>query len=49
MSPKLPALTGAEPIAVPVHGKTSVKRGTLGAILRDAGIGREELQRLLDR
>jgi len=78
VSPKLPALIGAEVIAVletqgwyvarvkgshhvmrhpeipdaipvPVHGKTPLKRGTLAGILRNAGIDREELQRLLDR
>lgn len=78
MSPKLPALTGAELIAileqqgwyvarvkgshhvmrhpeildaipVPVHGKTPLRRGTLVGILRNAGIDRDELQRLLGR
>jgi predicted RNA binding protein YcfA (HicA-like mRNA interferase family) len=39
----------ADAIPVPVHGKTPLKRGTLGAILRNAGISREELQRLLGR
>ena len=37
------------PDAIPVlvHGKTPLKRGTLAGILRNAGIDREELQRLL--
>jgi predicted RNA binding protein YcfA (HicA-like mRNA interferase family) len=36
-------------IPVPVHGKTPLKRGTLAGILRNAGIDRAELQRLLGR
>jgi predicted RNA binding protein YcfA (HicA-like mRNA interferase family) len=34
-------------IPVPLHGNTPIKRGTLGNILRTAGISREEFQRLL--
>lgn len=34
-------------VPVPVHGNQAVKRGTLGNILRTAGISREEFQRLL--
>jgi predicted RNA binding protein YcfA (HicA-like mRNA interferase family) len=34
-------------LPVPVHGNQSIKRGTLGNILRTAGISREEFQRLL--
>jgi predicted RNA binding protein YcfA (HicA-like mRNA interferase family) len=34
-------------IPVPVHGNQSIKRGTLGNILRTAGISREEFNRLL--
>jgi hypothetical protein len=30
------------PLPVPVHGSTSIKRGTLGNILRTAGISRED-------
>ena len=33
-------------IPVPVHGNQPIKRGTLGNILRTAGLSREELQRL---
>lgn len=33
-------------IVVPVHGR-ELKRGILSAILKDAGISREELRRLL--
>lgn len=34
-------------IPVPVHGSRPIKRGTLGNILRTAGITRDQLQRLL--
>lgn len=34
-------------IPVPVHGNRPLKRGTLGNILRTAGISREDLARLL--
>ncbi len=34
-------------IPVPVHGNQSIKRGTLGNILRTAGISREDFDRLL--
>ena len=34
-------------LPVPVHGSRPIKRGTLGNILRTAGISREELQKLL--
>lgn len=34
-------------IPVPVHGKRSIKRGTLGNILRTAEISREDFDRLL--
>jgi predicted RNA binding protein YcfA (HicA-like mRNA interferase family) len=34
-------------LAVPVHGARPIKRGTLGSILRTAGISREEFQKLL--
>ena len=34
-------------LPVPVHGGRPIKRGTLGNILRTAGISREELQKLL--
>jgi predicted RNA binding protein YcfA (HicA-like mRNA interferase family) len=34
-------------VPVPVHGNRTIKRGTLGNILRTAGISREEFQRLL--
>jgi predicted RNA binding protein YcfA (HicA-like mRNA interferase family) len=34
-------------IPVPVHGNQPIKKGTLGNILRTAGISREEFQRLL--
>jgi len=34
-------------LPVPVHGSTPLKRGTLGNILRTAGISREEFQQLL--
>jgi predicted RNA binding protein YcfA (HicA-like mRNA interferase family) len=34
-------------LPVPIHGNQPIKRGTLGNILRTAGITREELQRLL--
>jgi predicted RNA binding protein YcfA (HicA-like mRNA interferase family) len=34
-------------IPVPVHGNRPIKRGTLGNILRSAGISREEFQRLV--
>jgi len=36
-------------ITVPVHKGRSVPPGTLRAILRDAGIGIDELQQLLKR
>ncbi len=36
-------------IPVPVHRKRPLKRGTLAGILRNAGIDREELLRLLGR
>jgi predicted RNA binding protein YcfA (HicA-like mRNA interferase family) len=34
-------------LPVPVHGSTPLKRGTLGNILRTAGISREGFQQLL--
>lgn len=34
-------------LPVPVHGSRPIKRGTLGIILRTAGISREEFQKLL--
>ena len=34
-------------IPVPVHGNRAIKRGTLGNILRAAGISREQFQRLI--
>ena len=34
-------------IPVPVHGNQSIKRGTLGNILRTARISREDFDRLL--
>jgi predicted RNA binding protein YcfA (HicA-like mRNA interferase family) len=34
-------------LPVPVHGSRPIKRGTLGNILRTAGISREEFQELL--
>jgi predicted RNA binding protein YcfA (HicA-like mRNA interferase family) len=34
-------------IPVPVHGRRSVKRGTLASILRTAGISREEFAKAL--
>jgi predicted RNA binding protein YcfA (HicA-like mRNA interferase family) len=34
-------------IPVPVHGKTALKRWRLAAILRNTGLDRNELQRLL--
>jgi predicted RNA binding protein YcfA (HicA-like mRNA interferase family) len=34
-------------IPVPVHGNQSIKRGTLGNILRTAGISRQDFDRLL--
>lgn len=34
-------------IPVPVHGNQPIKRGTLGNILRTAGISRDEFNRLL--
>lgn len=35
-------------VPVPVHGNRPLKRGTLGNILRTAGLSREDLRRLLD-
>lgn len=34
-------------IPVPIHGNQAIKKGTLGNILRTAGISREEFSRLL--
>ncbi len=34
-------------LPVPIHGNRPIKRGTLGNILRTAGLSREEFQRLL--
>jgi predicted RNA binding protein YcfA (HicA-like mRNA interferase family) len=34
-------------IPVPVHGNRTIKRGTLGSILRTAGVSRTEFDRLL--
>lgn len=34
-------------IPVPIHGNQPIKKGTLGNILRTAGISREEFNRLL--
>ncbi|MGA2321772.1 MAG: type II toxin-antitoxin system HicA family toxin [Solirubrobacteraceae bacterium] len=36
-------------LPVPVHGSSPIKPGTLGNILRTAGIGREAFQKLLRR
>jgi predicted RNA binding protein YcfA (HicA-like mRNA interferase family) len=36
-------------ITVPRHGQASIKNGTLMAILRGAGISREQFIKLLDR
>jgi predicted RNA binding protein YcfA (HicA-like mRNA interferase family) len=38
--------TMPDAIPVPVHGNQPIKRGTLGNILRTAGISREEFNRL---
>lgn len=35
-------------IPVPVHGNRAVRRGTLGNILRTAGLSRSEFARLLE-
>ncbi len=37
----------SDAIPVPVHGNQSIKRGTLGNILRTARISRDDLDRLL--
>jgi predicted RNA binding protein YcfA (HicA-like mRNA interferase family) len=37
----------ADAIPIPVHGNQSIKRGTLGNILRTAGISRQDFDRLL--
>ncbi len=37
----------ADAIPVPVHGNQPIKKGTLGNILRTAGLSREEFSRLL--
>lgn len=34
-------------IPVPVHGNRPIKRGTLGSILRTAGLSRDRFDRLL--
>ena len=34
-------------LPVPIHGNRPIKRGTLGNILRTAGISRDDFQRLL--
>jgi predicted RNA binding protein YcfA (HicA-like mRNA interferase family) len=34
-------------VSVPVHGGQDLPRGTLAGILRDSGLTREELRRLL--
>jgi predicted RNA binding protein YcfA (HicA-like mRNA interferase family) len=34
-------------IPVPVHGNTPIKRGTLGNVLRAAGLSRDEFQKRL--
>lgn len=34
-------------LPVPIHGSQPIKRGTLGNILRTAGISRDDFQRLL--
>lgn len=39
--------TVPDALPVPIHGNRPIKRGTLGNILRTAGISREEFQRLL--
>ena len=39
--------TVPDAIPVPVHGNHPIKRGTLGGILRTAGISREEFNRLV--
>ena len=39
--------TIADALPVPVHRSRPIKRGTLGNILRTAGISREEFQKLL--
>ena len=43
----LPHPTIPDALPVPVHGSRPIKRGTLGNILRTAGISREELEKLL--
>jgi predicted RNA binding protein YcfA (HicA-like mRNA interferase family) len=43
--PRHPTIPDAIP--VPVHGNRPIKRGTLGNILRTAGISRGEFERLL--
>lgn len=37
----------SDALPVPVHGNRPIKRGTLHSILKTAGLGREELRRLL--
>jgi predicted RNA binding protein YcfA (HicA-like mRNA interferase family) len=39
--------TVPDAIPVPVHGNQAIKRGTLGNILRTAGISRDEFSRLI--
>jgi predicted RNA binding protein YcfA (HicA-like mRNA interferase family) len=39
--------TISDALPVPIHGNRPIKRGTLGNILRTAGISREEFKRLL--
>lgn len=34
-------------LPVPIHGNRPIKRGTLGNVLRTAGISRDDFQRLL--
>ena len=34
-------------LPVPIHGNRPIKRGTLGNILRTAGISRDDFQRLI--
>jgi predicted RNA binding protein YcfA (HicA-like mRNA interferase family) len=39
--------TVPDAIPVPVHGNQAIKRGTVGNILRTAGISREDFNRLV--
>jgi predicted RNA binding protein YcfA (HicA-like mRNA interferase family) len=35
-------------LAVPIHGKKAIKRGTLRSLIRAAGLTRDEFLELLD-